>query len=93
MSDSELEDLPVINWFDSESDFPEMSSVNTTPHLGVNVGLTPVNTCHSWALGDKDSDATDSTPNTGTLAAYALLEETGTTTGGYLLRTPTPTPP
>jgi len=43
MSDSELEDVPVVNWFDSESDFPEISSVNTPPHLGVHVG--PVNSC------------------------------------------------
>jgi len=65
MSDSELEEVSVLNWFDSESDLPEM---------WVNVGQTPVNTPHDWALGDEDSDATDSAPNTGTLAGNALLE-------------------
>jgi len=32
MSDTELEEVPLINWFDSESDFPKISSVNTTPY-------------------------------------------------------------
>jgi len=49
MSDSELEDVPITNWFDSESNFPEMSSVNTTPHLGVSVSLPSVKTHHNWA--------------------------------------------
>jgi len=69
-----------------------MSSVNTAPYLGVNVGQTPINTPHNWALGNEDSDAADSAPNTGTLAGNVLLEETGPYTGGYLLGTPTHTP-
>jgi len=91
MSDSELEDVPVVNWFDSQSDFPEMSSVNTTPHLSVNVGQTPVNMPHTCAVGDEDSDAADSVPNTGTLAGNALLEGTGPHTI-FLLDTLTHTP-
>jgi len=70
-----------------------MSTNNTTPHLGVNVGQIPVNTPHNWSLGDEDSNAVDSAPNTGTLAGKALLEETGPNTRGYLLGTPIPTPP
>jgi len=54
-----------------------MSSINTTPHQGVNVGQTPVKTPHNWSLGDEDNDAADSAPNTGTLAGNELLEETG----------------
>jgi len=37
MSNSDLEEMPLTNWFDSESDFPEISSVNSTLELGVNV--------------------------------------------------------
>jgi len=33
MSDSELEEMPVINWFDSESDLPEISTIISTPVL------------------------------------------------------------
>jgi len=37
MSDSDLEEVLLTNWFDSESEFREISSVNSTTHLGVNV--------------------------------------------------------
>jgi len=40
MSDSDLEEVPLTNWFDSESNFPEIrsqSSVNSTIELGINV--------------------------------------------------------
>jgi len=30
MSDNDQEEVPLTNWFDSESDFSEISSVNTT---------------------------------------------------------------
>jgi len=79
MSDSELEDVPVVNWFDSESDFPEMSPVNITPHQGINVGQTTVNTPNSWALKYEDSETMQniSGSNTGlTLAGNVLPEET-----------------
>jgi len=46
MSDIDLEEVPPTNCFDSESDFPEISSVNTTPHQGVNVSPLSVNTHH-----------------------------------------------
>jgi len=44
MSNSDQEEVPFTNWFDSESDFPEISSVNSTLELGVIVNsplLTP----------------------------------------------------
>jgi len=50
---SPIKDVPVVNWFDSNSDLPGMSSVNTTPYLGVNVGQIPVNRPQSWAQGDR----------------------------------------
>jgi len=93
MSDIELKDVPIINWFDSESYLPEISSINSTPHLGLNVGQTSVNTLHNWALGVDDSNAADSAPIWGTLAGNALLKETGPNTRGCLLGTPIPTPP
>jgi len=37
MSDIDQEEEPLTNWFDSEFNFPEISSVNSTPELGVNV--------------------------------------------------------
>jgi len=55
MSDADLEEVPLTNWFDSESDFPEISSVNSTPHLGVNV-ISPSANIHyiDQALGTED---------------------------------------
>jgi len=35
MSDSDLEELPHTGWFDSESDLPGISSVDSTLELGV----------------------------------------------------------
>jgi len=70
-----------------------MSSIYSTPHLGVNVDQTSVNTPHNWAQGDEDSNAADSAPNTGNLAVNVLLEETGPITRDYFLSTQIPTPP
>jgi len=44
MSDDDLERAPFNEWFDSEADFPDISSVNTTPYMGVNVSSPSVNT-------------------------------------------------
>jgi len=48
MSDSELEDAPVVNWFDSESDFHEISSISVSSNLGVNVDQFSVNPKIAW---------------------------------------------
>jgi len=93
MSDNDQEDAPLTNWFDSESDFPEMSSVNTTPHLGVNVSPPSVNNPHDWALENEDNSAMDSAPNKGNSAGKVLLEEAGPNKRGDLLDTPIHTPP
>jgi len=50
MSDSEFEEMPIGNWFDSESDLPEVSTINSTPNLGVNVGEISVATQTTMAL-------------------------------------------
>jgi len=57
------------------------------------VGKTIVSTPHDWALGDEDSNAQDSAPNTGIPAGNVPLEVTEPNTGGYFQVTPTHTPP
>jgi len=43
--------LPVVNWFDSESDFPEFSSISLSSNMGVNVDQFSVNPQINLALG------------------------------------------
>jgi len=38
MSGSELDDVQTNRWFDSEAELPEISSINSTPQPGVNMG-------------------------------------------------------
>jgi len=91
MSDSDLEEVPLTNWFDSESDFPEISSVNSTLELSVNVSSPSANPVHVQALGTKDSSATGSAPNKGNPVGHTPLEES--CKGVNLLDTPNHTPP
>jgi len=98
MSDNDKEDAPLTNWFDSESDFPKISSVNTTLRLGVNVSPHFVKTHHDWALENEDSSAMDSAPNKGNSAGsltycWKRLDQIQHYTRGDLLDTPTHTPP
>jgi len=88
MSDTDLKEVPLTNWFDSESDYPEMSSLNTTPYQGLNVSPPPVDTHHDWALVNENSSAMDSAPNKGNSAGIVPLEEMGPHTRGDLLDTP-----
>jgi len=90
MLDTDLEEVPLTNWFDSESDFPEISSVNSTPNPGVNVISPSANINHVQALGIKDSNAKRSASNMGN---PVLLEETGSDEEGNLLKALTHTPP
>jgi len=53
MSNSDLEEVSLTNWFDSESDFPEISSVNSTLELGVNVSSPSANSIHDQAFGPR----------------------------------------
>jgi len=49
MSDDDFDGAPFNEWFDSEADFPVISSVNTTPCLGVNERPHSANTSQAWA--------------------------------------------
>jgi len=75
ISDSELEETPIINWFDSESDFPEMSSVSLSLNLCVNVGQFTITPQNNMALGIKDGSMTGSALNKGNKAGLALFEK------------------
>jgi len=46
MSDDDLEGASFNEWFDSQADLPDISSVNTTPYMGVNVSSPSANTHH-----------------------------------------------
>jgi len=54
MSDSELEKIPLANWFDSKSDLPDISSISLSSNLSENVNQFSVNPQNSLALGFDD---------------------------------------
>jgi len=87
MSDDDLEEVPLTNWFYSESNFPEISSVNSTLELGVNVSSPSANTNHDQALGTEDSSAMGSAPSKGNPVGNAPLEATESYKGVNLLDT------
>jgi len=89
MSDSDLEKVPLTNWFDSESNLPEIS-VNSTIELGVNVSSPFANPIHVQVLGAEDSI---SAPNKGNPVGHALLEETESYEGVNLIDNLIQTPP
>jgi len=74
MSDSDLKEVPLTNWFKSESNFPEIYSVNSTLELGVNVSSPSANPIHVQALGTKNSSAMGSAPNKGNPVGHFPLE-------------------
>jgi len=76
MSDSDLEEVSLTNWFDSESNFPEISSVNSTRELGVIVSSPSANLIHIQALGTEDINEMGLAPNKGNPVGHAPLEET-----------------
>jgi len=92
MSNSDLEEVPLTNWLDSESDFPETSSMNSTLELGITVSSPSANTIHVRALEFEDSSAMGSAPNKGNPVGHALLEETESCKGVNFLDTPIHTP-
>jgi len=49
MSNKDIKGAFFNEWFDSEADFPDISSVNTTLYIGVNVSSLSANTQHDWA--------------------------------------------
>jgi len=46
MSDTDSEEIPHTSWLDSESEFPEISSVNSAINQGVNVIYPSANLIH-----------------------------------------------
>jgi len=65
MSDSELDETPANYGFDSEADFLEISSINSTPQLGVNAGQFPITPPNTMALGNEDGIMTGLVSNRG----------------------------
>jgi len=93
MSDSELEEMPIISWFESESDLPEISSIHTSPQPSVIVGKFSIPTQDVMTLGIEDGIMTGSVSNRGNQAGLALSGETESNTGGEILGAPILTTP
>jgi len=93
MSDSELQEMPVINWFDSETDLPDISTINLTPNLGVNVGEISVTTQNTMAVGIEDDSVAGLVSNRDNQADDALFGEAGPDTRGEFLTTSITTTP
>jgi len=92
MSDIDQEGLLNNEWFDSESDLPGISSVDSTRTMGVNVS-TPSTNIHFRAIETGNSNTTGLAPNTGMSAGYAPPVETGPNhKGSKNLDTPRLTP-
>jgi len=94
MSDDDLEGAPFNVWFDSEVDFPNISSVSTIPYMGVNVS-SPLPT-HPKMGPRKTRIAVQwirSAPNKSNLKGHVPLEEKGPNKGDDLLDSPIHTPP
>jgi len=90
MSDSELKETSVVNWFDSESDLPHISSINSTPQPGINIGQFSQN---PMVLGIEDGSMTGLVSNRGNQAGLVLPEETESNAGGEWLGAPILTTP
>jgi len=93
MSDDDLEGAPLNVWFDSEVDSPDISSVNTTPYMGVNVSSPFATTPQNLAQENEVSSAMDLAPNKGHPAGNVPLKEEGPNKGDDLLNSPIYTPP
>jgi len=93
MSNSDLEEVLHKKWFDSESDLPGISSVDSTLELGVILSSPSANHIHVRALKVEDSSAMGSAPNKGNPVGNAPLEKTESCKGVNFLDTPNHTPP
>jgi len=76
MSDIDQEGPLNNEWFDSESDLPGISSVDSITTMGINVS-TPSANIHIRAIETGNSNTTGPAPNTGMSAGYAPPVETG----------------
>jgi len=93
MSDSDLEEPLNTGWFDSESESPGISSVDSTLALGVIVSSPSADQIQVRALDFGDSSATSPAPNRSIPVAHLPLEETGSGYGQNFLDAPEHTPP
>jgi len=75
MSDSDTEIPPHTGWFNSKSDLPGISSVDSTIELGVNVCSPSADQTHTRAMECWDHLPTASAPNKGNLVDHAPSEE------------------
>jgi len=92
MSNNDQEELPNNGWFDSESDLPGISSVNSTLAMGVNVSPPSANR-HIRALDFGDSSKTSPAPNKGTPVGHAPLKGAGSNNEENFIDAPVHTPP
>jgi len=53
--------MPLTNWFDTETTFPDLSSTNIEPDLVINVGQFSVSP-QTLAVGINDDNITGSIP-------------------------------
>jgi len=92
MSDSDREEPPNNGWFNSESNLSEMSSVDSTLAMGVNVS-SPSAGQQIRALDFGNSNAMGPAPNMGIPVGHAPLGGTGSGNGENFLDAPVNTPP
>jgi len=93
MSDSDLEEPPNNGWFDSESNLPGTSSVDSTLAMGVIVSSPSADQIQVRALDFGDSSATGPFLNKGIPVDNVPLGGTGSDNGENFLDTPIHTPP
>jgi len=88
MSDIDQNELPYIGWFNSESDLPRISSVDSTIKLGVNVSSPSDNQPHARALDFEDSNAMGPAPDKGNSVGNVLPGEKESCEGENFCRYP-----
>jgi len=93
MSNSDIEELPNTGWFDSESELPGISSVDSTLELEVNMNCPSANLTLPRALETGDSNTTGPAPNTSIPVGYVPLGGNEPIKGDSFFRYPNPYSP
>jgi len=88
MSDTDPDEPQYPGWFDSESDFPRIPSVDFTIELGVNVSVLSANQTQTRAMYFGNSNIAGPASNRGTLVGHEILEETESCKGVEFLESP-----
>jgi len=89
MSEIDHDELPDHGWFDSESEFPGISSVDSTLAVGVNVSFSSADHIQGVrALDFENSSATGPAPNMGILVGHVPQEGAESSKGENFLDTP-----